>query len=394
MLNLDDLCLTEYGVPATCEGARQFARATRGPHKPPIRSPGEYAAVVRRVAQRTAVGITQDGRLLAVGHNCLSPRDFLAIHDEWIAYWERAVRRPGIVGSVYNPPPERVWQCFRAGVPAAVCLSTEGLRYLRRVPTSRDARGSLLRRHIRIGRAMRRDRYLRYTNYSATLLEALGRLCPELQRVAVSTLPPYSDRTLRVRDVDWSIVAREQRRMLERPNYRLVWARGKRMHWLRQQHGWSYPFLLQDDVDDLRLRGAPGVDDVLRRQELREYKVLTQSGSSCHGGDAQWSLPRLTEYGEQLPGKWMPERPASVCCSGWHLTSAPSKWLSGAADTVYLAEGAGTGEARENKIAYSTARLLRRVPRPDVPFDAEYWAWWAQDIWDPAASPASMGAQP
>ena len=40
---------------------------------------------------------------------------------------------------------------------------------------------------------------------------------------------------------------------------------------------------------------------------MKYYKVLDKHGRSCHGGEAEWSLPQRNEDGSWTPGEWMPE---------------------------------------------------------------------------------------
>ena len=97
------------------------------------------------------------------------------------------------------------------------------------------------------------------------------------------------------------------------------------------------------------------------------YKVLLD-GRSMHGGTLAWSLP--TQDGDDwVPGDWHTvEGPIEVCERGLHLTSDPTQWLKAGCE-VYLAEGRGDSQTREDKTAFAAARLLR--PAPEMVPD-----WW------------------
>lgn len=89
------------------------------------------------------------------------------------------------------------------------------------------------------------------------------------------------------------------------------------------------------------------------------FKVLGPNGQAIHGGDAQWYLPK-----GRRPDKWMPAIAEVKCCErGYHLVEARGLigWLRPGC-AIYLAEGRGAESRGGHKIAYSQARLLRRLP--------------------------------
>jgi hypothetical protein len=53
------------------------------------------------------------------------------------------------------------------------------------------------------------------------------------------------------------------------------------------------------------------------------YKTLDKDGCSCHGGDAEWSLPTQNDDGTWTPGEWMPEveGPLEPCANGYHVVT-------------------------------------------------------------------------
>lgn len=97
------------------------------------------------------------------------------------------------------------------------------------------------------------------------------------------------------------------------------------------------------------------------------YKIL-KDGTSCHGGDMEWSLPTLNDDGSYTPGEWMTlaaDRPLVLCKYALHLTDQPAAWYQ--PDTqCWLAEyrGETVGELDggwESKIGVCEARLVGYV---------------------------------
>lgn len=137
----------DYGHDVTsAEGARAHLRSV-SPRawRRPVRGPGEYVAVVHRLADRRGIDMAGiDGRLIAVGYCHVAPTVWLdGAMGRWLAYWARAAKRPDVVGSSYNPAPEHVYRAMRAGVPASLAstwtprdgrrghVSSRGVRRLR-----------------------------------------------------------------------------------------------------------------------------------------------------------------------------------------------------------------------------------------------------------------------
>jgi len=99
------------------------------------------------------------------------------------------------------------------------------------------------------------------------------------------------------------------------------------------------------------------------------YKVLLH-GRSCHGGDAEWALPKQREDGTWEPGEWMPEIQGQLmlCGNGYHLTREPARWWREGAecyvaewDGEYVGDGGGG-----DKIAVRRCRLLRRLTAAEL----------------------------
>ena len=56
---------------------------------------------------------------------------------------------------------------------------------------------------------------------------------------------------------------------------------------------------------------------------MKYYKVLGKHGRSCHGGNAEWSLPTQNDDGTWTPGEWMPEIEGELepCRNGYHVVT-------------------------------------------------------------------------
>src|SRR5690606_32824707 len=113
------------------------------------------------------------------------------------------------------------------------------------------------------------------------------------------------------------------------------------------------------------------LDDAIqeRRRSMKYYKVLLH-GRSCHGGDAEWSLPKQREDGTWEPGEWMPKirGPLELCANGYHLTREPARWWREGAE-CYVAEWdgehVGDGDGGD-KIAVRRCRLLRKLSNGEL----------------------------
>lgn len=205
----------DYGMDVTTvSGALRFCRIrpTIGP-----RSAGEYAAIVRRLGQ-----VEGDGRLLAVGYNCVSPTQFLELLDDWLAYWYRAAVRPETVGSNYNPSPEEAWVAYRRRLPPHAARACTAIARRRGLDWLAHAGRSEI---LDVARAVARTSAENYVA-SPRVWRALGRLCPELQRVALKGLP-YG--LVRYREIDWDAVASAQRLILLGVRVRAAFATGRRL---------------------------------------------------------------------------------------------------------------------------------------------------------------------
>ncbi len=90
------------------------------------------------------------------------------------------------------------------------------------------------------------------------------------------------------------------------------------------------------------------------------YKVLDKHGRSCHGGEAEWSLPTQNEDGSWTPGEWMPEVEGELvpCLNGYHVVSIEQlpMWLG---ERIFEVQ---TGEEivhADDKSVTRTCRLTR-----------------------------------
>lgn len=90
---------------------------------------------------------------------------------------------------------------------------------------------------------------------------------------------------------------------------------------------------------------------------MKLYKVTGPNGEAIHGGSGKWPLPN-----GKKPGGWTKERTPNFCVSGWHLIPAHALglwWRDGA--VLWEAEGRGECSLSNEKSAYTSARLLRRI---------------------------------
>jgi len=79
------------------------------------------------------------------------------------------------------------------------------------------------------------------------------------------------------------------------------------------------------------------------------YKVLAPDNKAIHGGSF--------DYSEYIGQDWTPPIfPVKVCESGYHLTQNPWKWYTQDA-IVYIAEGVGSKDIEEDKVAFERVYL-------------------------------------
>lgn len=87
------------------------------------------------------------------------------------------------------------------------------------------------------------------------------------------------------------------------------------------------------------------------------FKVLKEDGSSYHGGDGKWNLPR-----DGQPGEPMPPIVGDLIARehGYHLCR-PQDLMEWLGPSIYLAQYRGERLESDNKIVVREARLLRRL---------------------------------
>jgi len=183
-------------------------RASRPPR--PVRTPGEYVAVVRDLAARRGIDLAGvDGRLIAPGYCHISPSALLGLHlvpgppagdrpstwadsiptapieaplTGWLRYWAASQERPTIVGSSYNDVPEHTWACWRVGVRAGLLREYPGLAEVivgwgDRLPAPRRVEAA-----IRVARSLGRDRAWSARGLGLRDLRGLARIRPACLR--------------------------------------------------------------------------------------------------------------------------------------------------------------------------------------------------------------------
>jgi hypothetical protein len=93
---------------------------------------------------------------------------------------------------------------------------------------------------------------------------------------------------------------------------------------------------------------------------MKYYKVLDKHGRSCHGGEAEWSLPTRNEDGSWTPGEWMPpvEGDLEPCLNGYHVVSIEQlpRWLS---ERIFEVEPGKDVVNDGDEIITRTCRLTR-----------------------------------
>ena len=234
----------DYGVGATAEGARHFGRVTRPAERPS--TPEAYVrAVIKALRWEHPKKYREcwyDWRLIAVGLNQVPPREFARHLPEWWKYWCEIAERPMTVGSGYNVDPPRAYAAFRIGWPASLVRRADKLCFSQLI-AGRPTPGRLRRVSICLRAAsrgsMRKFRADTGLTPSNKLLYALGRLCPELQKVALeSVIIKYESGkrdTCLPKHVDWAAVAAAQKEMAENPAKRIRYASGQRRSTLFQE---------------------------------------------------------------------------------------------------------------------------------------------------------------
>ena len=92
---------------------------------------------------------------------------------------------------------------------------------------------------------------------------------------------------------------------------------------------------------------------------MKLYKITGMNGEAINGGSGSWHLPRGTR-----PGKWMAKvAEVRACHSGYHLIPAKAifEWMPRGSGVLWAAEGRGDQKSDGEKIAFSEARLLKKV---------------------------------
>ena len=118
------------------------------------------------------------------------------------------------------------------------------------------------------------------------------------------------------------------------------------------------------------------------------YKITSSSGSPLVAKtSAVW--PRPT--GER-PGKWTPDATPVLCVSGWHLMPVEGLSFHLAIGTLWEAEGRGESVADATKIAFTSARLIRRVGEITHPILVLLACDWAEHVQPTPVPPESAAA--
>jgi hypothetical protein len=87
------------------------------------------------------------------------------------------------------------------------------------------------------------------------------------------------------------------------------------------------------------------------------YKVCREDGSTREGGSFRYPLPR-----GKRPGAWTPDVTPVLCSRGYHVCRIDQiqKWLS-YGYAIFLVEARGAVETCDDKSAYESIRLVRRL---------------------------------
>ena len=321
VINIRLETLRDHGVDATAAGARRFARQCLPPRA--ITSAGQYVAAVRGCARTCHVRVVGegrvDGRLVAAGWNHVSPTKWLnGGLEEFLAYWKQCAERPNVVGSDHNPWPEAAFAAMRQGIPARAYLA------LYDVPGvlgrgSHRATWSRLLRLRRAARAARRTSMRNKHRWSLRALSLLGRLCPELQRVAVdATERRVLNGVIRASDIDWPAVARVQRQMLadSTGRVRVAWATGRRQGALAPQCGGDFASWLAP--------AYPRCSVAQAAQLARGVSPAELSGGLTRREAHTW----LTEHPDWTAARWLLEAAAVPPYGTQNITDiSVARWL-------------------------------------------------------------------
>jgi hypothetical protein len=93
---------------------------------------------------------------------------------------------------------------------------------------------------------------------------------------------------------------------------------------------------------------------------MKYYKVLDKHGCSCHGGEAEWSLPTQNDDGTWTPGEWMPEIEGELkpCRNGYHVVTLEQlpDWLG---ERIFEVEVGDEIVHADGKSVVRTCRLTR-----------------------------------
>jgi len=201
-MNPELILREEYGI---CGGVSVSWRAICAPKSSKkIKSAAHYVGVCRRLDPSLAKEEGIDGRLLAVGFNHVTPRDWVGGEfKNFLAFWNATQERPSTVGSVWNTDPDTAFAVWRASPSVRSAIYLVSSRYWNMFVT----KGRIIRRHTRhvvpIARALKRAS-ARYHYITPQAARALGSLSPELQTYALMGL---SGR-IRARDIDWERIAK------------------------------------------------------------------------------------------------------------------------------------------------------------------------------------------
>ena len=121
------------------------------------------------------------------------------------------------------------------------------------------------------------------------------------------------------------------------------------------------------------------------------YKITSSSGSPLVAKtSAVW--PRPT--GER-PGKWTPDAEPKLCYSGWHLMGVEGLSAHLAIGMLWEAEGRGKSVGDATKVAYTSARLVRKVGEITHPVLVGLACDWAEHVQPdpvPSKSAAAIAA--
>jgi hypothetical protein len=212
--HISHVLAAEYGLSFRGEGDRfTWEKATRPQARfPKITSAAHYVAVCRRLAAKYGNAIPEDGRIIAVGWNHVTPSRWVR-DGEVLAFerwWKAAVKRPDTVGSCYNPTPEEVYASMRAGLPAWACGTRVGGWLLGRGGELRRLKGAARQKRVDQAKALGRTSAKGLEGwFGADLWRRLGQL-PALWQWAVVVwtrnvfwATEESVRRVRARDVDW-----------------------------------------------------------------------------------------------------------------------------------------------------------------------------------------------